>query len=68
MSWQEILKSIRAIGQRFTVDGKTYHLSPEQIEEYKKEYNNPHLSEKDSETKKRIALRNVVRKYGLNLK
>ena len=68
MSWKDIVKTIRAIGQRFTVDGKTYHLSPEQIEQYKKEYNNPHLSGRDSETKKRIALRNVVRKYGLNTK
>ena len=31
------------MGQRFTVDGKSYHFSPEHIKEYKKEYNNPHL-------------------------
>jgi hypothetical protein len=68
MSWQEVVKTIRAIGQRFTIDGKTYHFSPEHIEEYKKEQNNPHLSGRDNETKKRIALRNVVRKYGLNPK
>ena len=68
MSWQEVVKTIRAIGQRFTIDGKIYHFSPEHIEEYKKEHNNPHLSGRDNETKKRIALRNVVRKYGLNPK
>tara|TARA_R110000850_G_scaffold82809_2_gene177731 strand:+ start:873 stop:1079 length:207 start_codon:yes stop_codon:yes gene_type:complete len=68
MSWKEIVKTTRSVGQRFTVDGKSYHFSPEHIKEYKKEYNNPHLSSSDVETKKRIALRNVVRNFGLKPK
>ena len=44
------------------------HLQHEHIKEYKKEYNNPHLSSSDVETKKRIALRNVVRNFGLKPK
>jgi len=50
---------------RYSVDGKTYQFSPEQVDEYKKEYNNPYLSSKDHNTKKRIALRNIVRRFGL---
>jgi len=66
MNWKEILKTIQAIGQRYTVDGKIYHFAPEHIEEYKKELNNPYFREGTPvEQKKRIALRNVVKKFGL---
>ncbi len=66
MSWKVVLKNKRkAIGMRYSVDGKTYQFSPEQVDEYKKEYNNPYLSSKDHNTKKRIALRNIVRRFGL---
>ena len=68
MSWRNILKTIRVIGKVYTVDGKQYHFSPEHIEEYNKEFNNPYLQGKNVEMKKRIALRNVVRKFGLQPK
>ena len=40
------------MGQRFTVDGKSYHFSPEHIKEYKKEYNNPHLITREAARKR----------------
>lgn len=68
MNWQEVLKTIQAIGQRFMVDGKQYHFSPEHIEEYRKEYNSPYLQGADVKMRKRIAKRNVVKKFGLQPK
>jgi hypothetical protein len=64
LQWFQILK-IKIIGKKFSVDGKTYHFNPEQVKEYKKEYNNPLISRADSNSKKRIALRNVIRKYNI---
>jgi hypothetical protein len=64
LQWFQILK-IKIIGKKFSVDGKTYHFNPEQVKEYKKEYNNPYISQTSSESKKRIALRNVIRKFNI---
>ena len=64
MEWFQILK-IKIIGSKFFVDGKTYHFNPEQVKEYKKEYNNPLISHVSNDSKKRIALRNVIRKYNI---
>ena len=64
MQWFQVLKN-KVIGKKFRVDGKTYHFNPQQVEEYKKEYNNPLISRADGNSKKRIAIRNVVRKYNI---
>jgi hypothetical protein len=64
LRWFQVLKT-QIIGKKFTVDGKTYHFNPQQVTEYKKEYNNPLISRADNNSKKRIALRNVIRRYNI---
>ena len=64
LQWFQVLKT-QIIGKKFSVDGKNYHFNPEQVKEYKKEYNNPLISQVSNDSKKRIALRNVIRKYNI---
>jgi hypothetical protein len=64
LTWFQLLKT-KVIGKKFRVDGKTYHFNPQQVQEYKREYNNPHISRAGSKAKKRIALRNVIRNHNI---
>jgi len=62
MGWFGILK-MGVIGTIYTVDGKQYHFSPQDIERYNQLYNETQGS--SSEQRKRIALRNTIRERNI---
>ena len=68
MSWTSILKRPRQMGVRFKVDGKNYQLMDEQLQELKREMKDPYLQGNNKDRIKRIALRRVIRKFGLQPK
>lgn len=56
------------MGVRFKVDGKNYQLMDEQLQELKREMKDPYLQGNNKDRIKRIALRRVIRKFGLQPK
>lgn len=62
MGWFDILK-MGVIGTVYTVDGKRYHFSPQDVERYKQVYEQTYGN--TTEQRKRIALRNVIRERNI---